>query len=48
MALDSADILALMGALDSDTDSKVEALQLKMWWQANPTRKVYGEMNRAE
>ena len=48
MALDSADILALMSALYSDTDPKVEALQIKMWRQASPTRKVYGEMNHAE
>ena len=41
MALDSADILALMSALYSDTDPKVEALQIKMWRQASPTRKMH-------
>jgi hypothetical protein len=30
-----------MSALYSDTDPKVEALQIKMWRQASPTRKMH-------
>ena len=30
-----------MSALYSDTDPKVEALQIKMWRQATPTRKMH-------
>lgn len=30
-----------MSALYSDTDLKVEALQIKMWRQASPTRKMH-------
>jgi hypothetical protein len=30
-----------MSALYSDTDPKVEALQIELWRQASPTRKMY-------
>ena len=30
-----------MSALYSDTDPKVEALQIKLWRQASPTRKMH-------
>ena len=30
-----------MSALYSDTDPKVEAMQIKMWRQASPTRKMH-------
>jgi hypothetical protein len=30
-----------MGALSLDTHPKVEALQIQLWQQANPTRKMY-------
>ena len=30
-----------MGAMYSDTDPKVEALQIEMWRQASPTRKMH-------
>ena len=38
---DSADILALMSALYSDTDPKIEQMQIELWRQASPTRKMH-------